>query len=100
VTNTGKRAGKEIVQLYVADRKPALEKPVRELKHFAALSLKPGETKTARFLISPKDLSYYSVADKKFRADAGAYAIEFGASSRDIRQKLILRLASTWKEAL
>jgi beta-glucosidase len=98
VANTGKRDGKEIVQLYVSDLKPAIEKPVRELKHFTTLSLKPGETQRALFVIAPRDLSYYSVADKKFRADAGEYAIEFGASSRDIRQKLTLRLASTWFE--
>jgi beta-glucosidase len=60
--------------------------------------LKPGETKRALFVISPKDFSYYSVADKKFRADAGEYAIEIGASSRDIRQKITLRLAGTWLE--
>jgi beta-glucosidase len=96
ITNTGKRAGKEIVQLYIADLKPAVEKPVRELKGFATLSLNPGEIKTATFTLSAKDLSYYSVADKTFRAHAGQYAIELGASSRDIRQTLPLRLTDTW----
>lgn len=98
VTNTGKRAGKEIVQLYIADLKPAVEKPVRELKRFATLSLKPGETKTATFTLSAKDFAYYSVADKAFRSEAGRYAVEVGASSRDIRQTLPLRLTDTWLE--
>ena len=98
VTNTGKREGAEVVQLYVHDDKPQIDKPVRELKGFSKIDLKPGETKTATFTLTPRDLAYFDVPGKQWKADAGTYDIEIGASSRDIRQKAPLALGEVFTE--
>ena len=87
ITNTGKRAGAEVVELYIHDLHPKIDKPVRELKGFAKVSLQPGETKTVNFQISPRDLAYFDVPGKQWKADAGDYEVQIGASSRDIRQQ-------------
>jgi len=57
VTNTGKRAGEEVVQLYLTDEKGSTPRPLRELKRFRRISLMPGETKTLEFILSEEDLS-------------------------------------------
>jgi beta-glucosidase len=98
ITNTGKRAGAEVVELYIHDLHPKIDKPVRELKGFAKVSLQPGETKTVHFQISPRDLAYFDVAGMQWRADAGEYAVQIGASSRDIRQQAVLRLANEYTD--
>ncbi len=101
VTNTGKRAGKEIVQLYVRDlaKAPKVEREVRSLKNFAKVDLQPGESKLVTLTVKPADLTYYDVAAKAFRADAGKYAVEIGASSRDIRGKAEFTLTGDYTEA-
>jgi beta-glucosidase len=101
VTNTGKRAGKEIVQLYVRDlaKAPKVEREIRALKNFAKVELKPGESKVVTLTVKPSDLTYYDVAAKNFRADAGTYAVEVGASSRDIKGKAEIALTSDYTEA-
>ncbi|HZI33568.1 MAG TPA: glycoside hydrolase family 3 C-terminal domain-containing protein, partial [Candidatus Binatia bacterium] len=91
ITNTGKRVGAEVVELYIHDLHPKIDKPVRELKGFSKVSLKPGETKTVQFQISPRDLAYFDVPGKQWKADAGKYEVQIGASSRDIRQQATLR---------
>jgi beta-glucosidase len=100
ITNSGQRAGEEVVQLYVRDLKPQIDKPVRELKGFARVVLQPGETEPATFGIMPRDLAYWDVVGKQWKADAGDYEIEVGASSRDIRQKASVHLDSTFTEAV
>ncbi len=92
VQNTGKRAGAEVVQLYVRDLAPKVDRPVRELKGFARVTLSPGEKKTVTFSIDESALSYYNVAMHRWKANAGRYAVEIGASSRDIRATSMLRL--------
>jgi len=101
VTNTGKRAGKEIVQLYVRDlsKSPKVEREVRALKNFAKVDLKPGESKMVTLTVKPADLAYYDVTAKNFRADAGKYAAEIGASSRDIKGKADFTLTGDYTEA-
>jgi len=101
VTNTGKRAGKEIVQLYVRDlaKSPKVEREVRSLKNFAKVDLRPGESKMVTLTVKPGDLTYFDVAAKNFRADAGKYAVEVGASSRDIRGKAEFTLTGDYTEA-
>ena len=96
VKNTGAVAGDEVVQLYVHDAKPQVNKAPRELKGFARVSLKPGETKTAMFHLTARDLAYYDVSGKQWRADAGDYSIEIGTSSRDVRQTATLHLDKPW----
>jgi len=98
ITNTGKRAGGEIAELYVQDTRPRVDKPVRELKGFAKVFLAPGETQTVTFTLTPRSFAYFDVSGKQWRADAGDYTVEIGASSRDIRQSAPLKLAETWTE--
>ena len=85
VKNTGKRVGEEVVELYLHELHPSIDRPVRELKGFAKVAINPGETKTVEFHLSPRDLCYYDVDGRQWKADPGQYEIEIGASSRDIR---------------
>ena len=85
VTNTGSRAGKETVQLYVADKTDSVQRPLRELKGFQKLSLEPGETKTAVMELDDRAFSWYSTELGEWYAAPGMYEILIGASSRDIR---------------
>jgi beta-glucosidase len=87
VTNTGKAAGKEVVQLYVRDVESSLARPVKELKGFQKLELKPGETQTARFTLDPRALSFYDVVRKDWVAEPGMFEVLVGASAEDIRKK-------------
>ncbi|HEY5793056.1 MAG TPA: fibronectin type III-like domain-contianing protein, partial [Chthoniobacterales bacterium] len=98
VTNTGKRAGAEVVQLYVRDPKPAVEKAVRELKGFAKVALQPGETKTVTLALTPRDFAWFDVAGMQWKATPGSYDLEIGASSRDIRQKASVNLTGLYIE--
>ena len=86
VTNTGKRAGKEVVQLYVKPLEPSIDRPVKELKGFAKTRLlASGESETVEFRVTPRDLAYWDVATHGWRTDPGAYELQLGASSADIR---------------
>jgi beta-glucosidase len=100
VTNTGPRAGAEVVELYVHDRSPKIDKPVRELKNFTKVSLLPGETKAVWFRVDPRAFAYCDVPGKQWKADAGDYDIQIGASSRDIRQQARVRLISDYTEVI
>ncbi|MBQ6232951.1 MAG: glycoside hydrolase family 3 C-terminal domain-containing protein [Clostridia bacterium] len=84
VTNSGSRAGTEIVQLYVADDYASVLRPVRELAGFARVSLKPGETACISFLVHYGQLAFYR-SEGTFIAEKGDFRIEVGASSADIR---------------
>lgn len=84
VANTGKRAGTEIVQLYIADEQASVLRPVRELMGFARVELEPGEAAKARFRVHPGQLAFYR-GNGQFVAEKGAFRVEIGASSADIR---------------
>ena len=84
VTNTGNRAGDEIVQLYVHVHS-RLERPIKELKGFDKILLEPDETKKITINIDIKDIGYYNVILKDWVTEPGEYVIHIGASSRDIR---------------
>ena len=86
VTNTGKRKGKEVVQIYVGQPEASVERPVRELKAFDKVELEPGETKTVTLPLGERAFTYYDVASHTWKRDPAAFIIEAGASSRDIRQ--------------
>ena len=98
ITNTGNREGEEVVQLYIHQQQPAIDRSARELKGFAKVSLRPGETKTVRLAVRGRDLAYFDVEKHRWTAEAGVYEVEVGASSRDLRQKAALRLASVFTE--
>ncbi|HPT11394.1 MAG TPA: glycoside hydrolase family 3 C-terminal domain-containing protein, partial [Bacteroidales bacterium] len=82
VTNTGSREGDEIVQMYVHDVVSSVTRPVKELKGFTRVSLKPGEKKIVTFEITPEKLAYHGV-DMKFAVEPGEFEILTGSSSRD-----------------
>ena len=94
VTNTGKRAGKEIVQLYVASAHKGISRPEQELKGFEKIALAPGETKTVIFRLERRAFSYWSTAKHDWYAEGSAYEIRVGASSRDIRCRAAVELAA------
>ena len=85
VTNTGKREGKEIVQLYIGDEKASVDRPVKELKGFEKLSLQPGETKSVSFDITQADLRFFDEASHAWKAEPGHFKAYIGASETDIR---------------
>lgn len=78
VTNTGTRAGKETVQLYVSAPSGGVPRPARELKGFSKLELAPGETKRAVFTLTRRDLSYYDEVSGRFTAEPGQYRVIAG----------------------
>lgn len=85
VTNTGKVAGKEIVQLYVSSAHEGISRPEQELKGFEKVALEPGETKTVRFTLDSRAFAYWETRVHGWYVENGAYEIRVGASSRDIR---------------
>lgn len=85
IKNTGTRVGKEVVQLYVRPLHPKADRPIRELKGFQKVALAPGEEKEVSFTLSKKSFAYYESRLHDWYAETGAYAIEIGASSRDLR---------------
>jgi len=86
VTNTGKYAGEEIVQLYLRDIVGSLVRPLKELKDFRKISLKAGESKTITFKIDKEKLSFYN-QQLQWVAEPGDFDLMIGASSSDIRLK-------------
>jgi beta-glucosidase len=100
VKNTGRRPGAEVVQFYVHDPSPKVDKPVRELKGFERVELLPGQTQRVSFALRPRALAYCDVAGKQWKADAGTYELQAGASSRDIRLRKSLRLTATYTEPI
>ncbi len=95
VQNTGKRAGDEVVQLYVQPIGPKIDRPVRELKSFARVSLLPGQKKTVTLTLAPPAFAYWNAKTHGWQTDPGAYALDIGASSRDIRLTGVVHLGYT-----
>ena len=88
VTNIGKREGKEIVQLYISDLKSSVPRPVKELKGFSKVSLKPGETKDVTFQITADALKYFDADRHDWVSEPGDFEALIGASAGDIRTKV------------
>jgi beta-glucosidase len=88
VTNTGKTAGKEVVQLYIRDVVGSVTRPVKELKGFQKISLQPGETKQVSFTITPEDLKFYNY-ELKYDWEPGEFHIMIGGNSRDVQKASI-----------
>ncbi|MFZ9387364.1 MAG: beta-glucosidase BglX [Chitinophagaceae bacterium] len=85
VTNSGSREGKEVVQLYIRDLVGTVTRPVKELKGFQKIFLKPGESREVLFKISVNDLKFYN-SDLKFVAEPGDFKIFIGGNSRDVKE--------------
>ena len=85
VTNTGKVAGREVVQLYIRDKNGTPERPSKELRGFAKVLLEPGECKTVTLTLAARDLSYYEERLHDWFAPSGVYEVMVGRASDDIR---------------
>lgn len=92
VRNDGTREGAEIVQLYVSDPESGEPRPLKELKGFEKVNLKPGETKTVTLKLTRDDFMYFSGKKRKWTFEKGDYVIRVGASSQDIRLEQTIRL--------
>ena len=93
VRNEGGRAGREIVQMYVASIAPRLPRPAHELKGFAAVALEPGEETVVTLALPRQALACYDPGAHAWVVDRGRYAIQLGASSRDLRLTATVELA-------
>lgn len=88
VSNTGKTAGKEVVQLYLSAPNHSMDKPLKELKGFSKTALlAPGEATTVNFSLSAEDLASFSVAEQAWVADAGEYLVQVGSSSKNTQSQ-------------
>ena len=92
VTNTGKRAGAEVVQLYIHDAKASVVRPYKELKGFGKVFLQPGETKDVDITIGKDALSFYDEASASWKAEAGVFTALIGDASDNITLKKDFRL--------
>jgi beta-glucosidase len=88
VTNSGSMAGAEVAQVYVEPPPSAVPRPVRELKGFARLALKPGESGEASVTLDQRAFAYFSEQDKGWKTAPGRYTLTVGASSRDPRLQI------------
>jgi beta-glucosidase len=95
VTNTGKRPGAAVAQVYLGNPKAGVPRPPKELKGFAKIVLQPGETKRATVPLDLRSLAYYDVKGAQWRAEAATYDVLVGSSSADITLTGKLPLART-----
>jgi beta-glucosidase len=85
VENTGDYKGDEVVQVYIHDLKASVKVPIRQLKRFKRITLKPGEQKTVSFNLLTSELSFYDIKSNDFIVEPGEFEIQIGSSSEDIR---------------
>ncbi len=88
VTNVGKREGSEVVQLYVRDEKSSVSRPVKELKGFEKISLKPGETKRVDITLDESSLSFFDAQKHQWVAEPGLFEAVIGSSASDVKGKV------------
>lgn len=88
LTNTGDREGAEVAQLYVSDPVCSVMRPVKELKGFKKVFLKPGESRRITLDIPVSSLAFYSEAQSQFVVEPGEFILQLGASASDIKQKI------------
>lgn len=100
VTNISDMDGKEVVQLYIAPPESRIYKPVRQLAGFKKVFIQRGETRTVEFTLSKRAFAYYNEEIKDWHVENGAYKIEIGASSRDIRASREINVISKLPEVL
>jgi beta-glucosidase len=98
IKNTGKTAGKEVVQLYITAPAVQLDKPMMELKAFGKTNLlQPGQTQTVRFELTAKDIASFDTKSSAWVAEAGQYGVKIGSSSARILQTASFTVASSIK---
>jgi beta-glucosidase len=99
VTNTGSRAGTEVVQLYVGDDDATVRRPPRELRAFAKVTLEPGASTTVRCALTMRELAHWDPGRAAWRAEAGAFTAWAGRSSRDLGAPVSFELTGDWEAA-
>lgn len=92
VTNTGSRAGAEVVQLYISDPKCSVPRPAKELKGFAKVFLQPGETKEVRITVGRDALCYFDADSHDWKAEPGEFVASVGPASDNIKSTVKFRL--------
>jgi beta-glucosidase len=85
VQNTGNYTGDEVVQVYIRDIKASVKVPIRQLKRFQRITLKPDEHKTVSFNLPASELSFYDIKSNDFIVEPGEFEVQIGSSSEDIR---------------
>ncbi len=100
VTNTGKKEGQEVTQLYVSNHARGVYKPIHELKGFAKVSLKPGETKRVEIPLCQSELRIYDITTHEPILEKGEYVFEIGSSSRDILLKKSVQIEGDYASHL
>ncbi len=85
VKNVGNRAGADVVELYVHDTAPGLNRPIKELEGFRRVSLRPGEKKMVQFILTANQLAFYNSRFKRWKVDPGKYNAMIGSSSADTK---------------
>jgi beta-glucosidase len=85
IANTGSRAGDEVVQMYVQYPQSQVARPIKELRGFTRITVRPGETRTVKFALSGEALAYFDDASGRFAVEKGTVNLLIGASSADIR---------------
>ena len=95
VKNTGKRAGKAVVQLYVGDEESTPIRPVRELKGFSKVALQPGESREVSFALDKRSFAYWNKQIHDWHVETGVFTVEAGFSSRDLPLRGTVEVEST-----
>ncbi len=95
VTNTGSREGTDVAQVYVSEAKPKLPRPLKELKGFAKVSLRPGETQRVTITLDPRSFAHFDAERRAWRADAGRFEILVGRSSAEVVLRGSVELLAT-----
>ena len=85
IRNSGNREGKEVAQIYVSAKHCSVERPVKELKAFKKVSLKPGESANISIELKQDAFAFYDIISKAWKVEPGDFEILVGASSSDIR---------------
>ena len=95
VTNSGHRAGTEVVQLYVRDPESSLQRPVKELKGFSKVTVQPGETRAVSFSLDRRAFAYWDDAEQRWTSEAGDFEVMIGRSAADLRLAAQVRLTES-----
>jgi beta-glucosidase len=93
VKNVGDKAGDEVVQMYVREEHPAVDRPLKQLAGFQRITLQPGEEKLVRLDLSYDFLAFYDEPSKAMKVNPGSFRVMVGASSEDIRQQASIDVA-------
>ncbi len=95
VTNTGTRSGADVSELYVGEEHPAVPRPVRELKGFVRVNLRPGETRNVKVELNGRAFAYFDMKSQHWRVDPGEFEIYVGSSvdQLPLRQKVVINLS-------